>query len=116
MNMKNRLLIFGFGYTAKFICKNFLRKNWQVYCTTRSSEKTKEIKDLKATPIFFNDEEKIKNILSDDAYILITAPPENSKDPVVENYGHLFKKNCERIKWAGYLSTTSVYGERKVNG
>ena len=113
MDKKKTLLIFGFGYTAKFICKKFLRKNWKVYCTTRSSEKFKEIKDLKATPIFFNDEEKIKNILSDDAYILTTAPPQNSKDPVVENYGHLLKKNSERIKWAGYMSTTSVYGDKK---
>ncbi len=113
MNKNNILLIFGFGYTAKFICKKLLKKNWQVYCTTRSSEKIKEITDLKAIPVFFNDEEKIKNILSDDAYILITAPPENSKDPVVENYGHLLKKNCERIKWAGYLSTTSVYGDKR---
>ena len=113
MDKKNTLLIFGFGYTAKFICRKFSRKNWQVYCTTRSNEKIKVIKGLKATPIFFNDEERIKNILSDDTYILTTAPPENSKDPVVENYGHLLKKNSERIKWAGYLSTTSVYGDKK---
>ena len=113
MDKKNTLLIFGFGYTAKFICKKFSRNNWRVYCTTRSNEKTKEIKDLKAMPVFFNDEEKIKNILSDDNYILTTAPPENSKDPVVENYGHLIKENSERIKWAGYLSTTSVYGDKK---
>ena len=113
MNKKNTLLIFGFGYTAKFICKKLLKKNWQVYCTTRSSEKIKEIKDLKAIPVFFNDEEKIKNVLSEDNYILTTAPPENSKDPVVENYGHLLKKNSERVKWAGYLSTTSVYGDKK---
>ena len=113
MNKKNTLLIFGFGYTAKFICKKLLKKNWQVYCTTRSSEKIKEIKDLKAIPVFFNDEEKIKKILSEDTYILTTAPPENSKDPVVENYGHLLKKNSERVKWAGYLSTTSVYGDKK---
>ena len=113
MNKKNTLLIFGFGYTAKFICKKLLKKNWQVYCTTRSSEKIKEITDLKAIPVFFNDEEKIKNILSEDNYILTTAPPENNKDPVVENYGHLLKKNSERVKWAGYLSTTSVYGDKK---
>ena len=113
MNKNNTLLIFGFGYTAKFICKRFLGKNWHVYCTTRSSEKIKKIKDLKATPIFFNDEEKIKNILSNYAYILTTAPPENSRDPVVEHYRHLIKENSEKIKWAGYLSTTSVYGDKK---
>ena len=113
MKKKNTLLIFGYGYTAKFVCAKFSRKNWQIYCTTRNSEKTKEIRDLKVTPIFFNDEEKIKNILNDDAYILTTAPPENGKDPIIENYGHLLKKCRERIKWAGYLSTTSVYGDKK---
>ena len=113
MNKKNRLLIFGFGYTAKFMCQKFSKKNWEVFCTTRFKEKAKEIKSLNATPIFFDDKEKIESVLSKNSYILSTAPPENSKDPVVENYGHLLKKNSERVKWAGYLSTTSVYGDKK---
>ena len=113
MIKKNILLIFGFGYTAKFMCQKFSKKNWEVFCTTRFKEKAKEIKSLNATPIFFDDEEKIESVLSKNSYILSTAPPENSKDPVVENYGHLLKKNSERVKWAGYLSTTSVYGDKK---
>ena len=113
MSKKNILLIFGFGYTAKFMCQKFSKKNWEVFCTTRFKEKAKEIKSLNATPIFFDDEEKIESVLSKNSYILSTAPPENSKDPVVENYGHLLKKNSERVKWAGYLSTTSVYGDKK---
>ena len=100
MNKKNILLIFGFGYTAKFMCQKFSKKNWEVFCTTRFKEKAKEIKSLNATPIFFDDEEKIESVLSKNSYILSTAPPENSKDPVVENYGHLLKKNSERVKWA----------------
>ncbi len=113
MNKKNILLIFGFGYTAKFMCQNFSKKNWEVFCTTRFDEKIKEIKSLNVTPIFFDDEKKIKNILNKESYILSTVPPEEGKDPVIENYGYLFKKNSERIKWAGYLSTTSVYGDKK---
>jgi nucleoside-diphosphate-sugar epimerase len=95
------------------MCQKFSKKNWEVFCTTRFKEKAKEIKSLNATPIFFDDEEKIESVLSKNSYILSTAPPENSKDPVVENYGHLLKKNSERVKWAGYLSTTSVYGDKK---
>ncbi len=113
MNEKNILLIFGFGYTAKFMCKKFSKKNWEVFCTTRFKEKAEEIKSLNAKPVFFNDEEKIKSILHKNPYILSTAPPENGNDPIIENYGYLFKKNRERIKWAGYLSTTSVYGDKK---
>ena len=107
------MLIFGFGYTAKFMCHKFSKKNWQVFCTTRLPEKFKEITSLNATPIFFDDVEKITSILKENPYILSTAPPENGKDPVIENYGYLIKKNSKRIKWAGYLSTTSVYGDKK---
>jgi nucleoside-diphosphate-sugar epimerase len=32
---------------------------------------------------------------------------------VIDNYSYLFKNNREKIKWAGYLSTTSVYGDKK---
>ena len=58
------LLIFGFGYTAKFMCQKFSKKNWEVFCTTRSNEKAKEIKSLNATPVFFDNAEKIENILN----------------------------------------------------
>ena len=60
MNKKKRLLIFGFGYTSKFMCHKLAKKNWQVFCTTRFSEKFEEIQSINATPIDFNDEEKIQ--------------------------------------------------------
>ena len=113
MNKKKRLLIFGFGYTSKFMCQKLAKKNWKVFCTTRSSEKFEEIRSINATPIGFYDVEKINLLLEEDLYILSTAPPKNGIDPVINNYGCLFKNNSERIKWAGYLSTTSVYGDKK---
>ena len=113
MNKKKRLLIFGFGYTSKFMCQKLEKKNWQVFCTTRFREKFEEIRSINSTPIGFDDEEKIKLLLEEDLYILSTAPPKNGTDPVIDNYSYLFKNNSERIKWAGYLSTTSVYGDKK---
>ena len=106
-------MIFGFGYTSKFMCHKLSEKNWEVFCTTRFSKKSREIKSINATPIIFNDEEKINSILSEDLFVLSTIPPESGKDPVMENYGHLLAKNNERIKSVGYLSTTSVYGDKK---
>ena len=66
MHKKNRLLIFGFGYTSEFMCHKLAKKNWQVFCTTRSSEKFGEIQSINATPIGFNDEEKIKHLLEEE--------------------------------------------------
>ena len=54
MNEKNILLIFGFGYTAKFMCQKFSKKNWEVFCTSRFKEKAKEIKSLKKNKDFLN--------------------------------------------------------------
>ena len=113
MHEKKRLLIFGFGYTSKFLCLKLAKNNWQVFCTTRFSEKFEEIRSINATPIAFDDKEKIKDLLDEDLYILSTAPPENGSDPVIDNYGHLFKNNSERVRWVGYLSTTSVYGDKR---
>ncbi|MDC3170104.1 SDR family oxidoreductase [Paracoccaceae bacterium] len=113
MNKRKRLLIFGFGYTSKFMCQKLSKKNWQVFCTTRFREKFEEIRSINATPIGFDDEEKIKLLFDEDLYILSTAPPKDGTDPVIENYSNLFKNSSERIKWAGYLSTTSVYGDKK---
>ena len=113
MHKKKRLLIFGFGYTSKFLCHKLAKKNWQVFCTTRFSEKFEEIQSINATPIAFDDEEKIKDLLDEDLYILSTAPPEKDSDPVIDSYGYLFKNNSERVRWVGYLSTTSVYGDKR---
>ena len=109
MYKKKRLLIFGFGYTSKFMCHTLAEKNWEVFCTTRFRNKSKEIKSINATPIIFNDEEKINSILAEDLFVLSTVPPESGKDPVMENYGHLLAKNNERIKNLVDLISINLY-------
>ena len=91
--------------------KKFSKKNWEVFCTTRFKEKAGEIKSLNATPVFFDDEEKIESILSKNSYILSTAPPQNGNDPVIENYVYLFKKTLKIIK--NHIKSTKIY--KKTN-
>ena len=69
MHKKKRLLVFGSGYTSKFICRKLAKKNWEVFCTTRFREKFEEIQSINATPIGFYDEGKIKRLLEEDIYI-----------------------------------------------
>ena len=114
MNKKNILLIFGFGYTAKFLCKKLSGKNWEVYCTTRGREKINEIKSINASPVLFNDAEKIESIFSEDLYVLSTVPPVSGKDPVIENYGTVFKKNSNRIKWSSYTFMRRIFLRTRI--
>ena len=107
--MKKKLLIFGYGYCAKYLSKVFLSDNWEVYGITRSA-KIRSKKDIKI--IFWHDFKKIKLITDEVDKIIVCTPPFMGKDPVLENFSNFFKNNLNG-KWIGYLSSTSVYGNHK---
>jgi len=43
--------------------------------------------------------------------ILVTVPPEDSGDPIIQSLGELIPK--EKRPWVGYLSSASVYGDHQ---
>jgi len=45
-------------------------------------------------------------------HVLLTIPPVDGKDTVVNLYGNQLLNQCPRLRWVGYLSSTSVYGDR----
>ena len=47
----------------------------------------------------------------DASHVLGTAPPEAAGDPVLRAYGEALAAS-RTLRWAGYLSTTGVYGDR----
>ena len=106
MYKKKRLLIFGFGYTSKFMCQKLAKKNWQVFCTTRFREKFEEIRSVNATPIGFDDEEKIKLLFDEDLYILkseIVPPvcpacPQSAACPREEKHNQKSTQRCSRLE------------------
>lgn len=56
----------------------------------------------------------VQKFLPQVTHIVVTAPPVGDKDPVLALHGHLFKdKIFSNLKWIGYLSSTSVYGDLK---
>lgn len=44
-------------------------------------------------------------------HVLATAPPGEAGDPVLLEYGALLQ-HSRHLRWAGYLSTTGVYGDQ----
>lgn len=98
-----KLFCFGLGYTAKRLRDELSSPSWH-FSGTRTSEG-----DFR-----FNGKEPLENaaeLLRDCTHLLISVPPNPEQiDPVL--YHHKADiENMPNLKWVGYLSATSVYGD-----
>ena len=105
LSSKNKFLIFGGGFTGKFFASKIRRLGCIALTSTRTKNHDKKI--------FFFDSD-INEMPSDEIFdgtthILSCIPPgKDGQDPVL---GKLKKKlKTLNLQWAGYLSTTGVYG------
>ncbi|GAB5447132.1 SDR family oxidoreductase [Gymnodinialimonas sp.] len=102
-----RLLIFGYGFSSKAFAQA-LPDTWDITATTRTAEKAARMQGAK--PRLFPGDDLSQDI-ADATHILISAGPDNGKDPVLAAYRDAFTK--ARPHWVGYLSTTGVYGDHQ---
>ena len=108
LNIKNKFLILGCGFTGKFFAKTIR----QFGCTVLTSSRSKN-KDPNS--FVFNSENNTfpsKEVFDGVTHILSCIPPgKNGNDPVLAS----LKSNLKSLslEWVGYLSTTGVYGDTK---
>ncbi|HPF46034.1 MAG: SDR family oxidoreductase [Alphaproteobacteria bacterium] len=95
------LFCFGLGYTANHLIRSLSPVKWQFSGSKRTGKNR------------FNTNEPLQDadkILKKVTHLLISIPPDkNISDPVLFHH----KKDIENmpnLKWIGYLSATSVYG------
>ena len=94
--MRNiNLFCFGFGQVAEGFVKKLIKENYEVnlIATSRFSNKKipfKKYRILKFTEKKFD--QRIKNLLSNVDYLLISIPPKNGTDIVLESFGKILKK------------------------
>ena len=111
--MSAHLLIFGFGYTAQFLTQALREAHVQVTATTRHHDALGFNSQFGCEVIHYS-EKSIEHALATTTHILVSIPPSvDHGDPVLVNFGHLLKKYMTNIKWIGYLSSTSVYGDHQ---
>lgn len=106
--MSGRFFIFGLGFSGRVIARALAAAGWQVAGTTRSGEAA----DLPGIEVFSFDRD---HPLPPDALDGVTAmlssvPPDAQGDPVLDGAGAALR--ALPLTWAGYLSTTGVYGDR----
>ena len=108
--MTHTLLSFGHGYSARELTKHLLPQGWRVIGTTRTSEKADELAASGVEPLIWPDSDMSAAIEAAD-HILISAGPDEDGDPTLNLLRNQITQKSSKIRWAGYLSTTGVYGD-----
>ena len=100
------LMIFGLGYTGSAIAAGAAALGWQVTATSRNPARV-------VTPpgVSLLDFSKAGPALGGVTHVVQTAAPDEAGDPALVRYGPEIAA-AGAMRWAGYLSTTGVYGDR----
>ena len=112
-------LLLGCGYSARALVPHLKNAGFEIYGTTRSADKAKQIEALGVTPLQYGGaiSPKLRQILAHTTHLISSIAPSPKGDPFIksisEQMGDHWTKSLGSIEWAGYLSATSVYGDRK---
>lgn len=98
--MDKTLFIFGFGYSARALATR-LRDEFTIIGTSREPGD-----DVIRWP-----GSDITEPLSKATHLLISAGPDVDGDPVLRQVRDDIARIAPQLQWAGYLSTTGVYGD-----
>lgn len=108
-----RLFCFGLGYTALALAENLMRDGWQVAGTCRGGETLAALAGSGIEVFVFDRDNPLANAseaLAGTTHLLSSVPPDAVGDPVLDRHADAIGA-LPGIEWAGYLSTTGVYGD-----
>ena len=92
-----RLFVYGLGYSAERLALRLEAESWEIAGTTREPEKAERF-----AARGWNRFDRRQA-----THLLFSAPPGESGDPFLPSF-----EAPPELVWAGYLSTTGVYGDR----
>jgi nucleoside-diphosphate-sugar epimerase len=98
------LFCFGLGFSAKALASRLKARGWKVSGTSRSGED--------GTIVFDGTGPLPPACFDGITHLLISVPPGESGDPVLRHHANDLRQLAPALEWAGYLSTTGVYGDR----
>jgi nucleoside-diphosphate-sugar epimerase len=110
--MSKTLLSFGHGYSAKALARILLPQGWTIIGTTRSAEKAEVLSASGITPRIWPGRDLTEDLKAV-SHLLISAGPDADGDPVLHEMAAQIAEHGPNIEWAGYLSTTGVYGDHQ---
>jgi len=111
--MDKTLISFGHGYVAQALGQALLADGWQVFGTTRDASRADALANTGVTPLLWSNEGAIRAAMGQASHLLASAAPGPQGDPVLAAFGPAIAAAAPRLRWAGYLSTTGVYGDHQ---
>ena len=135
-----RLFVFGLGYCGTAVAQSLRAQGWSVAGTCTTAAKAEALREAGVDAFVFNDDDddddgdgngngekrkRIRSALAASTHLLSTVPPTQVFASAAPPFGgslyesadavlHVFG-DCIRSRewvWAGYLSSTGVYGDR----
>ncbi len=110
----HRLFCFGLGYSARALAADLVAEGWSVAGTCRSEEKRAALAADGIDAFLFDRGRPLEDpaaALAGATHLLSSVPPDGGGDPVIDHHGADLAA-LGTVRWAGYLSTTGVYGDR----
>ena len=106
MSEPHRLVVFGLGYTGAAIAARAVAEGWHVAGTSRDPAGIRAPAGVQVLGF-----DRAASVLAEATHLVATAPPGEQGDPVLATHRAAIAA-ARRLRWAGYLSTTGVYGDR----
>lgn len=105
--MTKTLLSIGHGFSARALAPLLLKRGWSIIGTTRSDEKARALEAEGVTPLNWPG---TPLPVERATHLLTSVAPGKDGDPVLAEASDALQA-ADHIEWAGYLSTTGVYGD-----
>jgi nucleoside-diphosphate-sugar epimerase len=104
------LLSFGHGYSAQALERLLLPQGWRIIGTTRSAAKAEAMRARGIEALIWPGAD-VTDALNAASHLLMSASPDDGSDPVLAALQDQITARADQFEWAGYLSTTGVYGD-----
>ncbi len=106
-----RLFCFGLGYCARVLAGTLKADGWAVAGTCRKAEEQAQLASQGIEAFLFDGGGSLEAAaLTGATHLLSSIPPGADGDPVLRHHADDIAA-VDRLQWAGYLSTTGVYGD-----
>ena len=106
--MRGRLFCFGLGYTGMALARALVGEGWRVAGSRHQADESED--DIAVAAFSGGSAMAEVRALSEATHLLATVPPDSLGDPVLAHHARDIAA-CRGLQWAGYLSTTGVYGD-----
>jgi nucleoside-diphosphate-sugar epimerase len=107
--MSDRLLFLGFGYVARHLARRIRTR--PLAATARSGETRAALAAAGIEAFDWSADGADPAAFLDVGAILVSTPPDEAGCPALRAAGPALARMAPRLRWVGYLSATSVYGD-----